>query len=65
MNTILHRIEVKTILVRWHLSSDVNDVMKRAIWDMNMQVQRPRCESLLGAFKEHLDSLGVSVTTIE
>lgn len=58
VSTILHRIEVKTILMRWHLSSDVNDVMKRATGDMNIQVQRPRCGSLLGAFKEHLDYLG-------
>lgn len=53
VSTVLHRMEGNTSLMRWHLSSDMNDVMKTAICAMNIQVQRPRCGSLLGAFKEH------------
>lgn len=40
------------------MSSDLNNVMKRATRGMNIQVQRLRCGSLLGAFKELLDYLG-------
>lgn len=53
VSTVLYRIEGKTFLMRWHLSSDLSDGMRGSNLGKNIQVRRPK-----RVFKKHVDYSG-------